>query len=149
MGVWLQVGHGDFVVEWPTRLDASSSEQQDWGAPSSSSSSSITQQQSTQHIDDWGSSDSSESSDNSSSNGRSPVQQRQVLLDQLPHYLRDIAVATMGQQQVNFVQREPLHGRNAVLFNGAAAAAGAGAASRWQQQQQPVDARVVEAAELN
>jgi hypothetical protein len=143
--VALQVGHGDFVVDWPTRLDTSSSEE--WGAPSSSSNG-TTQQQSTQHIDDWGSSDSSESNTYSSSNGRLPVQQRQVLLQQLPHYLRDIAVVTMGQQQINFVQREPLHGRSAVQWNGAAAAA-TGAASRWQQQQ-PVDARVVvEAAELN
>jgi hypothetical protein len=147
--VWPQVGHGDFVVDWPTRLDASSSE--DWGAhtttSSSSSSNGTAPQQSTQHTDDWGSSDSSDSSRSSSSNGKSPLQQRQVLLEQLPHYLRDIAVVTMGQQQVDFVKREPLHGRRAVQLNGAAAVT----AGRWQQQQAiAVDAEVVvEAAELN
>jgi hypothetical protein len=79
------------------------------------------------------------------------VQQRQVLLEQLPHYLQDVAVVTMGQQQVNFVQREPLPSRKAVQLSGPAAAAGA--AGGWRQQQQQatsVDARVVvEAAELN
>ncbi|KAF6253283.1 hypothetical protein COO60DRAFT_431881 [Scenedesmus sp. NREL 46B-D3] len=148
--VYNKVGHGDFVVDWPTRLEASSSEE--WGGPSSS----VQQQHSAEQTDDWGGKNSRDSSgDSSSSNGGSPVQQRRSLLEQLPHYLQDIAIVVMGQQQVNFVQRVPLHARRAVQLDGASAAGAAGEGQLQQQQQQQQQSRadyvqaVSKAAALN
>ena len=127
----LQVGHGDFVVEWPSRFDfADISSADDWRAAavshvqheqaiSNSSSSSAKVEP-----DDWTSDQLGSNSSSSNDGVLSKVvaelkdgaivassrtnQQRLQLLQELPHYCRDLAVVVMGQQQINFVQEGPV-----------------------------------------
>jgi len=78
----VQVGHGDFVTNWPEAF-------------SGQSSSSRTKQ----HADPAG------------SIGSSKPQQRSACLQELDPYCRDLAVVVMGQQPVNFVHKSQVSER--------------------------------------
>jgi hypothetical protein len=77
----LQVGHGEFVTDWPGSFNLSE--------PHNSSSSGS----------------SSTSSAQAPARSRCSLQQQAALLQQLPAYCRDLAVVVMGEPPVNFVHK--------------------------------------------
>lgn len=79
----MQVGHGEFVTDWPEAFSGQSS------------SSSSTEQ----HAD-------------SASSSSKRQQQRSTWLQQLAPYCRDLAVVVMGQQPVNFVHKSQVSVRH-------------------------------------
>jgi hypothetical protein len=83
----LQVGHGEFVTEWPSSFTQAEA---DASTPNTSSSNS--------------------NSSTSSSSASSSYQQQSPWVQQLPSYCRDLAVVVIGQPPVNFVHKSRVAG---------------------------------------
>jgi hypothetical protein len=103
MGVlMMQVGHGDFVVDWPGDAQLSPYDVDDWRLMQAAAISGGYQAEGAGEGRVEGGHDGTSSS--SSHDFRSRQQQRrQQLLAQLPNYCRDIAMLVTGQCQANFV----------------------------------------------
>jgi len=101
MGVlMMQVGHGDFVVDWPGDAQLSPNDVDDWRMMQAAAISGGHQAEGAVWRGEGGHDGTSSSS---SHDFRSRQQQRQQLLAQLPNYCRDIAMLVTGQCQANFV----------------------------------------------
>lgn len=146
----LQVGHGDFVVDWPTRFTATTSITDDWGSAAEGSSSvalpptavtasavvtqhptlgrsavgSYSNGANTPDEDEWGVgvvADTLSGSSGAQGTSAHTNPQRHLILQDLSHYCRDLAVVVMGQQQINFVQRRrPSAGKHLTSTTGSA-----------------------------
>eukprot|EP00878_Enallax_costatus_P019497 GHUV01020570.1.p1 GENE.GHUV01020570.1~~GHUV01020570.1.p1 ORF type:complete len:468 (+),score=134.16 GHUV01020570.1:543-1946(+) len=142
--VYNKVGHGDFVVDWPTKFTAAAANTiDDWDPPQAAAVGSGQPNHLQRHMEELsvGAAVASNGSNSSVGARTDPTddhhdagggwgtgftttgistetkqagqlgplqahQQRQLLLQDLPHYCRDLAVVVLGQQRINFVHRQ-------------------------------------------